>query len=361
MRFSSARYSTGENVFMIFNYTLLAVISVACFYPMYYVLAASFSDNSLLMQHTGLLFFPKGFSVAAYDKVAKNPMILLGYRNTLFILVVGVVLALFMTSLAAYFLSRKNVFFKKPIMMAITFTMFFQGGMIPAYLNLRDLHLTNTLWGLIVPGMISVYNMIILRTSFQAIPESLTEAAIIDGAGHIQILFRIVLPLSKAILAVMILYYGIGIWNAWFWAGAILRRRELFPLQVILREILMQNSALEISGGDQEAISETIKYATIIVATVPVLHLSILAEALCARRDDRRGEGIGRNFLLISGYYGLPAASQFLHEFVDGGDFLFHDLVPAVFVIVAQFLGGLFVYGFDVIFEELKILFVTVH
>jgi putative aldouronate transport system permease protein len=271
MIFSNAKLSAGENAFMVANYAFLALVSLACFYPMFYVLAASFSNNSLLIQHTGPLFFPKGLSLAAYDKVSKNPMILLGYRNTLFILIVGVALALFMTSLAAYFLSRKNVYFKKPIMMAITFTMFFQGGMIPAYLNLRDLRLTNTLWGLIIPGMISVYNMIILRTSFQAIPESLTEAAIIDGAGHIQILFRVVLPLSKAILAVMILYYGISIWNAWFWAGAILRRRELFPLQVILREILLQNSSLEISGGDQEAISETIKYATIIVATVPVL------------------------------------------------------------------------------------------
>jgi putative aldouronate transport system permease protein len=198
-------------------------------------------------------------------------MILLGYRNTLFILVVGVGLAILMTSICAYFLSRKNVFFKKPIMMAIVFTMFFSGGMIPAYLNLRDLRLTNNLWGLIIPGMISTYNMIILRTSFNSIPESFTEAAIIDGAGHIQILFRIILPLSKAILAVMVLYYGIGIWNAWFWASAILRRRELYPLQVILREILLQNSALEMSGGDQDAIAETIKYATIIVATVPVL------------------------------------------------------------------------------------------
>jgi len=267
----SAKYSKGEDVFMVFNYIFLAVIAFATFYPVYYVLVASLSSNSLLMQHTGLLLAPKGFSFAAYDRVFRNPMILLGYRNTLIILVAGVLLALLMTSICAYFLSRKNVFFKKPIMMAITFTMFFQGGMIPAYLNYRDLGLTNNLWGLIIPGMISVYNMIILRTSFQAIPESLTEAAIIDGAGHIQVLFRIVLPLSKAILAVMVLYYGIAIWNAWFWASVILRQRELFPLQVILREILLQNSTLEISTGDQDAISETIKYATIIVATVPVL------------------------------------------------------------------------------------------
>jgi putative aldouronate transport system permease protein len=260
---------------MAFNYALLGVVAAVCLYPMLYVLFASFSNNNLLMQHTGLLLRPLGFSVAAYTRVFKNPMILLGYRNTLFVLIMGVALALLMTSLGAYFLSRKNVLFKNPIMMAITFTMFFSGGMIPAYLNLRDLHLTNSLWGLIIPGMISTYNMIILRTSFQAIPESLTEAAIIDGAGHVQILFQVVLPLSKSILAVMILYYGIGIWNAWFWASAILRRRELYPLQVILREILLQNSAIEMSTGvdtgDQESIAMTIRYATIIVATVPVL------------------------------------------------------------------------------------------
>ena len=273
MRLSSnAKYSQGENIFMLLNYAFLAMIAFSTFYPMFYVLAASFSNNSLLIQHTGLLLTPQGFSLAAYNRVFDNPMIVLGYRNTLFILVVGVILALLMTSIGAYFLSRKNVFFKKPIMMAITFTMFFSGGMIPSYLNLRDLHLTNNLWGLIIPGMISTYNMIILRTSFQAIPESLTEAAIIDGAGHVQILFQIIIPLSKAILAVMILYYGIGIWNSWFWASVILRKRELYPLQVVLREILLQNSTLEYSAAsDHEAISETIKYATIIVATVPVL------------------------------------------------------------------------------------------
>ncbi|MDR2536210.1 MAG: carbohydrate ABC transporter permease [Treponema sp.] len=275
MKISGVRYTQGENVFMAFNYAFLALMALICLYPMLYVVFASLSNNNLLMQHTGALLKPLGFSVAAYNRVFKNPMILLGYRNTLFVLIAGVLVSLFMTSLGAYVLSRKQVLFKKPIMMAITFTMFFSGGMIPAYLNLRDLHLTNTLWGLIIPGAISTYNMIILRTSFQSIPDSLTEAAIIDGAGHIRILFSIVLPLSKAILAVMILYYGIGIWNAWFWASAILRQRELYPLQVVLREILLQNSAIEMSTGidpgDQDSIAATIKYATIVVATVPIL------------------------------------------------------------------------------------------
>jgi len=269
------KHSTAENVFTVCNYAFLALLAFVCFYPMLYVLFASLSDNSLLMQHSGILFGPLGLSALAYSKVFENPMILLGYRNTVFVLVVGVLVSLFMSSLGAYFLSRKQVLFKTPIMMLITFTMFFSGGMIPFYLNLRDLHLTNTLWGLIIPFAISTYNMIIMRTSFQAIPDSLTEAALIDGAGHIRILFSIILPLSKAILAVMILYYGIGIWNAWFWASAILRKRELYPLQVILREILLQNSAVSMSTGvdtgDQESVAATIKYATIIVATIPIL------------------------------------------------------------------------------------------
>ena len=202
-------------------------------------------------------------------------MIMKGYMNTLFILIVGVILDLIMTSLGAYFLSRKRVMFKKPIMMIIIFTMFFSGGMIPFYLNLKDLHLTGTRWGLIILFMINTYNMIILRTSFESIPDSLVEAAQIDGAGHITILAQVVLPLSKAILAVMVLYYGVSIWNSWFWASAIIRNREMYPLQIILREILMQNDVSSMTAGtsamDTESIGMTIKYATIMVATVPIL------------------------------------------------------------------------------------------
>jgi putative aldouronate transport system permease protein len=265
--------SSGERIFAVVNYTILALISFVSLYPMLYVVFASVSDNNRLMQYAGVLLKPLGLSGAAYEKVFANPMILLGYRNTLFILIAGVLLSLFMTSLGAYFLSRKKVLFKKPIMLLITFTMFFSGGMIPFYLNLRDLGLTNTLWGLVIPFAIHTYNMIIMRTSFEAIPASLFEAALIDGAGHFRMLFAIVLPLSKAILAVMVLYYGIGIWNAWFWASAILRQRELYPLQVVLREILLQNSAISmaVDAGDQESVAATIKYATIVAATAPVL------------------------------------------------------------------------------------------
>ena len=267
--------SRGERAFSVFNYIFLSVIILICLYPVWYVALASFSDSNLLTQHTGLLFKPLGMSFEAYKKVFQNPMIGRGYLNTLFILVVGVFLDIVMTSLGAYFLSRKRVMFKRPVMLLIVFTMFFSGGMIPFYLNLKDLHLTNSLWGLIVPFMVSTYNLIILRTSFESIPESLIEAAQIDGAGHLTILAQIVLPLSKAILAVMVLYYGVSIWNSWFWASAIIRTREMYPLQVILREILMQNDVSSMTTGssamDTEAIGMTIKYATIMVATMPIL------------------------------------------------------------------------------------------
>ena len=267
--------SKGEKTFQVFNYAFLSLIIVVCFYPVWYVAMASFSNSNLLTQHSGLLFAPTGFSTDAYKKVFQNPMITKGYMNTLFILIVGVIFDLFMTSLGAYFLSRKRVMFKKPIMMFIVFTMFFSGGMIPFYINLKDLHLTNTLWRLIIPFMINTSNLIILRTAFESIPESLIEAAQIDGAGHFRILSTIVLPLSKAMLAVMVLYYGVSIWNSWFWASAILRNREMYPLQIILREILLSNDTSSMTAGssamDTEAIGMTIKYATIMVATIPIL------------------------------------------------------------------------------------------
>lgn len=265
------KISTGEKVFRVFNYIILTIVALICLYPMWYVAMASISESSQLMSHSGVLLKPLGFSLNAYVKVFANPMILKGYGNTLFVLIIGVLMDLVMTSLGAYFLSRKNVMFKKTIMMLIMFTMFFGGGMIPFYLTLKDMHLLNTRWGLIIPFLISTYNMIILRTSFESIPVSLTEAAQIDGAGHMTVLFQIVLPLSKAILAVMVLYYGVGIWNAWFWASTILRNRELYPLQVILREILISNDLQAMGGGDAEAIAMNIKYATIMVATVPIL------------------------------------------------------------------------------------------
>ena len=260
----------GERAFSIFNYLLLIAIAIVCLYPMLYVTFASLSNSSLLTQHTGILLGPEGFSLDAYKTVFSDPMIIKGYLNTLFVLGVSLVLQITLTSLGAYVLSRRDLLFRKPLMIFVTITMFFSGGMIPTYLNMQDLHLTKTLWGLIIPFMVNAYNLIIMRTSFEAIPESLIEAARIDGASHLKVLFQIVLPLSKATIAVMILYYGVSTWNGWFWASTILRDREMYPLQVVLREILLQNSTMNMSG-DVESVAATVKYATIMVATLPIL------------------------------------------------------------------------------------------
>lgn len=272
---SAIQTSTGSKVFDVCNIIILTLLSLVCIYPVWYVLVASFSDSNLLMQHTGPLIKPAGFSTAAYKAVFKNPMILSGYLNTLKILTIGLITNIVMTSLGAYFLSRKGVLWKKPIMILITITMFISGGMIPFHQTLQDFRLTDTHWGLIIPFMISTYNMIILRTSFESIPESLCEAARIDGAGHWKILFSVILPLSRAMLAVMVLYYGVGIWNGWFWGSTILSDRTMYPLQVVLREILMTNDTSSmtagVAAGDVEAVGATIRYATIIVATLPIL------------------------------------------------------------------------------------------
>lgn len=272
---TAIKQSTGSKVFDICNIIILSLMSLICLYPVWYVLVASFSEPNLMMQHSGGLLLPLGFSFSSYKAVFGNPMILSGYLNTLKILALSLITQLTMTSLGAYFLSRKGVMWKKPIMMLITFTMFISGGIIPFYQTLQDFHLTNTHWGLVIPFMISTYNMIILRTSFEGIPESLSEAARIDGAGHYRILFSIILPLSKSIMAVMVLYYGVSTWNGWFWGSTILSDRSMYPLQVVLREILMQNDTSSmtagVSAGDVEAVGATIRYATIIVATLPIL------------------------------------------------------------------------------------------
>lgn len=267
--------SSAISIFNLFNICILSILALLCIYPIWYVLMASLSNGNLIMQHSGVLLFPIKPNIAAYIAVFKNKMILSGYLNTIKILIISLILQITMTSIGAYFFSRERVLFKKPLMFIITLTMFISGGMIPFYQNLRSLHLMNSHWGLILPFMISTYNMIILKTSFESIPKSLSEAARIDGAGHIRILFSIVLPLSKPVLAVMLLYYGVGVWNGWFWASTILTDRSMYPLQVILREILLSNDTSVmtqgVSSGDLEAVGATIRYATVIVATLPIL------------------------------------------------------------------------------------------
>jgi putative aldouronate transport system permease protein len=254
---------------------LLALMGVTL-YPLLYVLFASLSSASELTQHRGLLFAPLDLTFEAYRRVFANPIILSGYRNTLFIVIVGTALNVLMTTLGAYALSRRNVLFKDPAMFLIVFTMFFSGGLIPTFLLVgQTLGMQNTLWALIIPGAVNTLNLIIMRTAFNAVPVSLEEAARIDGANDWTILFRIFLPLAWPVVAVMFLFYGVSHWNAFFSALIYIHDRDLYPLQLVLREILIsssvQNMATDVASGDVLAIGETIKYATIIVATLPIL------------------------------------------------------------------------------------------
>lgn len=271
------KVSAAERTFNVFNCIFMFLLMIVMAYPIWYVVMASLSDNSLLMSYRGILLLPRGFSTNAYTLMAKNPMIMKGYGNTIFIVVAGVTLNLIFTSIAAYFLSRKGVYWQKYVMMFIVFTMFFSGGLIPTYLvNTKIFHLKNSYWALMLPGLINTYNLIIMRTSFAAIPESLEESARLDGAGHWTILFRIVIPLSKAIIAVMILYYAVAHWNSWFSANIYITDRSKYPLQLVLREILISNdtssmTAQDASAADQQSIGETVKYAVIVAATLPIL------------------------------------------------------------------------------------------
>jgi putative aldouronate transport system permease protein len=264
-----------DRLFNLVNYTLLLLLVIATLYPLLYVLFASFSDPARLLAYKGLLWRPVGFSLEAYRSVLANPGIGVGFRNTLFIVVFGVTVNIFMTALGAYVLSRKNVMWNKVFMFLIVFTMFFGGGLIPMYLVVKGVGLLDSLWSTIIPFAIGTFNLIIMRTSFMGIPDSLEESAKIDGANHFTILFRIILPLSMPVIAVMILYYAVDKWNGWFYASVFIKSRELFPLQLVLREILISNStdsmSIGASAGDRFQIGETIKYATIIVATFPIM------------------------------------------------------------------------------------------
>lgn len=259
------------------NYVFMLVLMAICLYPMYYVLVASLSDSNLLTAHGGLIIAPLGINLASYKAVFQYPLLLNSYANTLFIVVCGVAVNMVLTTFGAYFLSRKRICLKNTIMGMIIFTMFFSGGMVPFYLTVKGLGLYDTLFALIFPNAINAFNLIIMRTAFSEIPAALEESAKIDGANDFMILLRIIIPVAKPTIAVIFLYYAVAQWNSWFNAMLFLKSRELFPMQLVLREILIQNTTTGMSStileGDQPQIAETIKYATVIVATLPILAL----------------------------------------------------------------------------------------
>src|SRR5690625_1138967 len=231
--------SSGDRFFQIFVNTLITIILIIIIYPLVFVISASFSDPLYLLQGKVSLL-PKGFTLESYSKIINFNDVWMGYKNTIIYVTVGTLINLIMTTLGAYPLSRKDFFGRNIITALLVFTMFFSGGMIPTYLVVKSLGLTNTMWAMVLPSAISVYNLIIMRTFFQSIPYELQESATIDGASDFQILARIILPLSKPILAVMTLFYAVTHWNAFFDALIYLTNRNKYPLQLILREILIQ-------------------------------------------------------------------------------------------------------------------------
>lgn len=252
--------------------TFLTIICLLFLYPIVHVLAASFSDPMQLMNHRGLLFKPTGFSLDGYKAVMQNKGLWTGYGNTIFYVLAGTFVNMVFTIIAAYVLSRKGWRLKKQITFFIVFTMYFTGGIIPNFLLVKGLGILNSRLALILPNAIATWNLLVLRTGFASVPESLIEAPKIDGANEWQIMWKVVVPVSKASIAVILLFYAVGHWNSWFNAMVYLpSARDLYPLQLYLREILISNA--DVAAGDNTInyIGELVKYCAIIVSTVPIL------------------------------------------------------------------------------------------
>jgi len=274
--------SLGDITFNTLNYTFLTALTLVSLYPLLHIFFASVSDPVALMGHKGALIKPLGFTWDGYKLVFKDSSLLVGYRNTILYVGLGTLINMIMTIMGAFVLSRRDMYFKNFIMILITITMFFGGGLIPWFLLMKDIGLYNNLWAMVLPTALSTWNIIILRTSFQALPIELEEAATIDGASQAKILLQIILPLSKATLAVIFLYYLVGNWNSWFNAMVLLKDRSLFPLQLLMKEILVANDSTATTIGSaggvvinsaesSTAFRELVKYCAIVVSTVPIL------------------------------------------------------------------------------------------
>lgn len=268
-----------DNLFDIINTILLIGLVILCLYPIVFSLSASFSDP-IAVTSGEVILFPKGLTLESYEAVFRNEDVLRGYRNSVFIALAGTLINMIMTVLCAYPLSRRDLAGRNGITLFIMFTMFFSGGMIPNFLLIQDLGIYNTWWALLLPGAINTYNMIIMRTYFQSsVPFELQEAAVIDGASNTKILMLVVLPLAAPVLAVLSLYYLVGHWNSYFNALLYIRNRNLYPLQLILRDILVLDETTLFQTSDVTSAvakirrAETIKYAIVIVSSVPMLIL----------------------------------------------------------------------------------------
>jgi len=268
---------SGDQLFNIAIYIIAIFIIAIILYPLIFVVSASFSDPTKILNGEVWLL-PKGFTLDAYRQVFQDSRLWNSYKNTIVYTIIGTTINIILTTLLAYPLSRKDLPGRNFFMFVIAFTMFFSGGIVPTYLVVQDLGMLDTIWALVIPGAISTYNAIVMRTFFQdSIPWELQEAALLDGCGNAKLLYKIILPLSKPILAVMVLFYAVGHWNSYFGALIYLDSDHLYPLQIILREILIQNQAamhdvvMDFEMARQIMMAESMKYSVIVIASLPVI------------------------------------------------------------------------------------------
>lgn len=268
--------SPGEKVFDVINVIFMILMILITLYPLYYVVVCSVSDPKLLMGHEGpLLTWLGDFTLDGYKRTLNNPNIVGGFVNTVTNLAVGTVLNMVLTIFAAFVLTRKYFYIRGIMMKLMTFTMFFNGGLIPLFLIVRSTGIYNTRWANFVPYLVSTYNVIIMRSFFASLPDSLEEAAVIDGANDWQVLRHVVLPLSKPVLAVIALYYGVGHWNSWYPSMIFIRNSDLHTLQYVLRGILISNDTSAGAEGASVAeisvAAELVKYCTVVISTAPIM------------------------------------------------------------------------------------------
>ena len=266
--------SIGEKAFDVLMYGCIVISILLILYPLYFILIASISDQNLVANGRVFLI-PKGIQYGGFKRVFENDLLLSGYRNTILYTALGTVVNMVLTIPAAYALSRKDFLPRRVLMFLFVFTMYFSGGLVPTYLLMKDLRLLNTIWVMIIPFAVNVTNLIIARSFFESsIPDELLEAAVMDGCSNTKFFLHIVLPLSKAILAVITLYYAVQHWNEYFNALIYLKDTALYPLQLVIRDILVMNqkaSASASAASSAVQIAEQVKYAVILISTVPVM------------------------------------------------------------------------------------------
>lgn len=272
---NAIKRSKSEKTFTVFNYVFFTLLCIVMLYPFWHVVMMSFSSVEATAKG-GVFLWPKGFNLDTYSKVFHDPSIWTGYYTTIMVTVISTIMGTMFTAMTAYPLSKKDLPFGKIMSLLVLFTMLFSGGMIPGYLLMKDLNLIDNRWSLILPGLVSAYNVIIMKSNFQTIPESLEESARLDGANDVTIFWKIIMPLSKATVATIALFTAVGYWNDYFSSVLYINSKDKWALQAVLRYMLTNtNQAMQSAGvtvtASTNVTAATIKAASVVVATVPIL------------------------------------------------------------------------------------------